>query len=85
MLDLQRALVAALQAEYPGVDVAAQGKELHIRIPDKYRVGHEAHFAQVTGKFLGYLKNPASLPAWERPNMLTKYYVTTRTDHGLSH
>ena len=47
-------------------------------VPDRYRVGHEAHFAQVTRSFLGYLKAPASLPKWERPNMLAKYYVTTK-------
>lgn len=70
--------MAALQARFPGVDIAGQSKEIHIRIPDKYRVGHEAHFAQVTGKFLSYLKNPVSMPAWEKPNMLAKYYVTTQ-------
>jgi hypothetical protein len=40
-------------------------------------VSHEEHFAQVTRLFLGYLKDRAALPAWERPNMLAKYLVTT--------
>ncbi|GAH60755.1 unnamed protein product, partial [marine sediment metagenome] len=40
------------------------------------RIGHEAHFGQVTGKFLGYLVD-GKLPAWEVPNMITKYYITT--------
>ncbi|MDQ3684771.1 MAG: hypothetical protein M3430_04120, partial [Acidobacteriota bacterium] len=40
--------------------------------------GHEAHFAAVTKQFLSYLKNPKSLPAWERANMMAKYYVTTK-------
>jgi hypothetical protein len=31
----------------------------------------------VTQRFLRYARNPAALPAWERPNMLAKYYVTT--------
>jgi hypothetical protein len=48
-----------------------------VTIPDKYRIGHEARFAEVTNDFLGYLANPASLPAWEKPNMLAKYFVTT--------
>jgi predicted dehydrogenase len=78
LLTALRKRIVALQSEFPGVELAAGGKELHIKIPDKYRVGHEAHFAQVTSKFLGYLKNPASVPAWERPNMLAKYYVTTQ-------
>jgi hypothetical protein len=28
-------------------------------------------------QFLEYLKSPGKMPAWERPNMLAKYYVTT--------
>ena len=49
-----------------------------------FRVGHEAHFAQVTRNFLGYLRDRSTLPAWERPNMLAKYYVTT-TGMEMSH
>jgi len=69
--------VAALQATYPGVAVEDRGSEIHLAIPETFRVGHEAHFAQVAANFLGYLKDRQSLPAWERPNMLAKYYVTT--------
>ncbi len=47
-----------------------------INIPAMYRVTHEDHFAQVTSKFLGYLKE-GKLPEWEVPGMITKYYVTT--------
>jgi len=65
-------------------DIAKEGlqvvkedvKRWRIEIPDKYRVGHEAHFGQVTGKFLGYLID-GKLPAWEVPNIITKYYTTT--------
>jgi predicted dehydrogenase len=49
---------------------------IKINIPLKYRVTHEDHFAQVTSKFLEYL-NTGQLPAWEVPNMITKYYTTT--------
>jgi hypothetical protein len=58
--------------------VERRGAELHITIPDAFRVGHEAHFAQVTSNFLEYFRGQAALPAWERPNMLAKYYVSTR-------
>lgn len=68
----------ALQAAWPGVDMAVEGAEARIVIPEKYRVGHEAHFAQVTRAFLGYLKDPKSLPAWEKGNMLVKYFVCTK-------
>jgi hypothetical protein len=47
-----------------------------IVIPEALKVGHEAHFAQVTEKYLEYLK-AGKLPEWEVPNMITKYYITT--------
>ncbi len=47
-----------------------------INIPQKYRVGHEAHFGQVMSKYLGYLEK-GSLPDWEVPGIITKYYTTT--------
>jgi len=69
--------IARLQGTYPGVACETAGDELHITIPDRYRVGHEAHFGQVVAQYLEYLKSPKSVPAWERPNMLAKYFVTT--------
>ncbi len=72
------ARVAALAKERPGLTVEDEGARLRVGIPDRYRVGHEAHFAQVTRSFLGYLKDPSSLPEWEKANMLAKYYVTTQ-------
>ena len=48
-----------------------------ITIPEKWRNGHEAHFAQVTENFIKYYKD-GNMPAWEVPNMLAKYYVTTQ-------
>jgi len=45
-------------------------------IPEVLKIGHEAHFAQVTAKYLEYLKG-GKLPEWEVPNMITKYYTTT--------
>jgi predicted dehydrogenase len=78
------ARVERLQGTYPGIACEPAGDELHITIPDRYRVGHEAHFAQVVEKFLQYMKSPKSMPVWERPNMLAKYFVTT-TGTQMSH
>ena len=77
VLAAARARIAALQPQFPGVTVEERGAEIHIAIPEAFRVGHEAHFAQVTTNFLEYLRNRSALPAWERPNMLAKYFVTT--------
>jgi predicted dehydrogenase len=69
--------VLALQATWPGVGLDDQGSRFHITIPGKYRIGHEAHFAEVTHQFLKYVTKKESMPSWEKPNMLAKYGVTT--------
>ena len=69
--------IAELQAAWPGVAVERRGNDAHIVIPEKFRVGHEAHFAQVTNAFATYFADPKKIPAWETPNMLLKYYITT--------
>ena len=46
-------------------------------VPERYHVGHEAHFGQVADDFLRYVAARA-LPSWEVPNMLAKYYTTTQ-------
>ena len=63
--------------DYPGITTAEDGKRWRIDIPDTYSVGHEAHFGQVADAFLGYLGGE-KMAAWEKPNMLAKYYVTTK-------
>jgi len=67
-----------LQQAYPGLGLQEQEGRFRVVIPEVYRLSHEAHFAKVAQRFLGYLQNPKLLPAWEKPNMLAKYYVTTK-------
>jgi len=66
-----------LEQRYPGIELKKLDKGWELTIPEKYKEGHEAHFARVTEKFLEYLKNK-NMPAWEVPNMLSKYYTTTK-------
>ena len=73
-----QAKAAALTHDYPGIGVEDRGAEIHVTIPDALRVGHEAHFAQVMRSFLNDLRDRRTLPSWERPNMLAKYFVTTK-------
>ncbi|HMC59521.1 MAG TPA: putative oxidoreductase C-terminal domain-containing protein, partial [Candidatus Solibacter sp.] len=73
-----RGKIGALAKQYPGVGLDERGGQIRVTIPERYRVGHEAHFAQVTNRFFEYLKRPGTLPAWENPNMLAKYYVSTK-------
>jgi predicted dehydrogenase len=70
--------IAALAASYPGIGLKDRGGEVLVWIPDVYRNGHEAHFAQVTNRFFEYLQHPERFPAWENPNMLAKYEVSTK-------
>ena len=70
------AAVKRLATKYPGISVEARGKQFHIAIPQELKTGHEAHFAEVLQRYLGFLKAGA-VPTWEVKNMIAKYYVTT--------
>lgn len=69
--------IDVLASRFPGIAAERRHGELRVTIPDSYRVGHEAHFAQVARQFFGYLKG-AEFPAWENPCMLAKYFVSTK-------
>jgi len=70
--------VGRLRVTCPGLAVEDRGPCLRLAIPPEYRVGHEAHFALLTQRFLEYAGRPGSLPSREGANMLAKYRVTTR-------
>ena len=67
-----------MQKSRPGLSTQQQGERLHLVIPGQFRVSHEAHFALLTKQFLDFVRNPKSMPAWEKPNMFAKYFVTTQ-------
>jgi len=68
----------SIQGEYPGIEAnKISDSKWKILIPEVLKIGHEAHFGQVTDNFLKYYKD-GKLPAWEVPNMITKYYITTQ-------
>lgn len=79
-LDFEEELKKAIDSvnrQYTGVGVEKSEAGWTVTIPEKYKLGHEAHFTQVTEKYLEYLK-AGKLPHWEVPNMLAKYYTTTQ-------
>jgi predicted dehydrogenase len=63
--------------KYPGIELKKNENNWELVVPDKYKIGHEAHFIQVTKKYLQYLVD-GKLPEWEVPNMIAKYYTTTK-------
>lgn len=70
------AAIQTLSSNYPGLSLSPSENGFEVVIPENFKVGHEAHFAQVTEKFLKYLAE-GKLPDWEVPNMIAKYYTTT--------
>jgi predicted dehydrogenase len=78
--DFEASLEAALSdlnPTIPGLTAEKDGARFKIIIPDVLKVGHEAHFIQVTNKYLNYIKS-GQMPDWEVPNMISKYYTTTK-------
>ena len=74
---LKKAVEQDIAANYPGLKLIKISEKLWtIEIPAQFKVGHEAHFGQVTEQYLHYLKD-GKLPEWEVPNMIVKYYTTT--------
>ncbi len=65
-----------IQQKHSGVSLKKVSDGWEIEIPEKYHVGHEAHFSEVATKYFSYLKE-GKLPDWEVAYMLTKYYTTT--------
>ena len=68
----------SLRPQYPGIGVEDDGERVPGHHSGRYRVGHEAHFAQVTNQFFTYLKHPLKFPRVGEPDMLAKYYVSTK-------
>lgn len=66
-----------LQATYPGIGYVNSEFGYQITIPDELKETHEEHFTRVTERYLDALVN-GCIPEWERANLLTKYYLTTR-------
>lgn len=72
-----RTLCEKWETDYPGVAVKEREADLLIDIPTAVRTTHEDHFANVLGEFVRYFHQPRQIPAWETPNLLAKYALTT--------
>lgn len=69
--------IEKLAGRYPGLALKRVKEGWEVIIPEKYKVGHEAHFAEVTKKYLRFLKD-GKLPVWEKEALLSKYFTTTK-------
>lgn len=66
-----------LVSRYPGIALKKVATGWSVEIPASYKVGHEAHFAQVMQRYLGFLA-AGRVPEWEIKGMLAKYYTATK-------
>jgi predicted dehydrogenase len=72
--------VTDLARTHRGLGLERHGAEWKIVVPDGLRIGHDAHFRELTKSFLGCIESPASLPAETNANLLAKYYVCTAAE-----
>jgi predicted dehydrogenase len=70
-------VMAELAREYPGLATRPAGGGWALVIPEEYKVGHEAHFAQVTERYLRSLVEGGPTLR-DIQSILTRYFVTTR-------
>ncbi len=70
--------VEQLGAAYKGLafEQVASG-QYRISVDPSLVTTHEEHFAQVAEKYLDFLQS-GTMPEWEVPNMIAKYYLTTK-------
>ncbi len=74
--ELDKVVSNGISEQFPGTSIdKLTNSRWRVNIPDTFKIGHEAHFAQVTENYLKYLEK-GGLPEWEVPNMITKYYTT---------
>lgn len=71
-------VVMQLSKDFPGISLKKVDKGWEVVVPEALKEGHEAHFARVMEKYLGYLtadSGEGQMPDWELSNMLAKYYT----------
>lgn len=66
-----------LSESFPNLTSKTNGREIRVIIPTADRELGGAPFEQFVQRFFGYVNHPETVPNWEKPNMLAKYYVTT--------
>jgi predicted dehydrogenase len=71
-------VLARLKAMRPRGEVRKSGEALHLVLAPEERTRDENYFGLLADRFLGFARKPNTLPSWETPNMIAKYYVTTR-------
>lgn len=69
--------ISSLTSQFPGITLKKETIGWSIDVPSALHDGHEAHFGKVMERFMEYVRNQ-NMPDWEVPNMIVKYYTTTK-------
>lgn len=72
--------IAALAKTHPGLGLERGGGEWKITIPTALRIGHDAHFRELTKGFLGRIERGEATTKAEAANLVAKYFVTTAAE-----
>jgi predicted dehydrogenase len=70
--------LAKLASRYPGLSHVEEKGRIRLVIPKQLRRPDIEYFLLIAERFAGYVRQPGTLPEWEKPNMLAKYWVTTQ-------
>jgi predicted dehydrogenase len=72
-------VLARLRVMRPGsvVEIVRDGA-LHVPLSPAERASDQNDFARLADRFLEYVHDPGKLPSWETPDLVAKYYITTR-------
>ncbi|HTW54177.1 MAG TPA: putative oxidoreductase C-terminal domain-containing protein [Stellaceae bacterium] len=76
---LERRIASSAEI-YPGLGLERGDGEWKIVIPDALRIGHDAHFHELTKGFLARVERREALSEVERANLVAKYFVTTAAE-----
>ncbi|HVH79557.1 MAG TPA: putative oxidoreductase C-terminal domain-containing protein [Stellaceae bacterium] len=72
--------IATLGETYRGLDLDRRGDAWKVVIPDAMRIGHDAHFRELTKSFLARIERREPVTVTEAANLLAKYCVTTAAE-----
>jgi predicted dehydrogenase len=70
--------LAKLSSRYPGLSYVEENGGIRIVIPKQLRRPDVEYFLMIADRFAGFVRQPGTLPKWEKANMLAKYWITTQ-------
>ena len=67
-----------LSAQFPGLTRVDHPDGIRIVVPPSLRIPDMEYFRLLAERLAGFVRRPETMPKWEKPNMLVKYWITTQ-------